>query len=334
MQGRLENEMRIQQSTDELMKEMPDYMQEWYINMKASRRTASSCQDYARKIRKFLLYIHDNPKEITPDMITLQACESYMIACQTKTNEEGMIVYTSDSYQQGVWCALNSFMKYLQKRNYITHNYIMDIEKPKNKDLDRINQDRILLTQKDFQKILKSAKSGSEFMNGVFNNRDILIILLFMTTGMRKTAMSDINIEDVDIEKKTLTVIDKGNKIHTYVLNEQVMFYLNGWLQDRVKLLTNNTTNALFVNRYGDRMKGPAIYDIVVKHCNNALGKKLSPHKLRSGFCSILYNKTHDIEFVRRVVGHSSIITTQRYIKTEEKEKEKATQIMGDILNI
>ena len=331
MQGRLENEMRLQKTTDEIMKTMPKFAEEWYTNMKASKKTASSIQDYSRKIRKFLEYISDDIKNMSPDEITLQACESYMIMCQTKTKGNGMIVYTSDSYQYSVWCALNCLMKFLKKRGYISENYMEDIERPKNKDADRVKNERVLLTQKDFQKILQCAKRGRDFRNGLFNNRDVLIILLFMTTGMRKTALSEINISDINLEEKTLSVIDKGNKLHVYVLNEQVVKYLSEWLEDRKHFKPQ--TDALLINQYGTRMLPAGVYDIVKKNCRDALGVSLSPHKLRSGFCSILYSKTHDIEFVRRAVGHSDISTTQRYIKTEGKEKEKAARIMSDILD-
>lgn len=332
MQGRLENEMRLQKTTDEIMKTMPKFAEEWYTNMKASKKTASSIQDYSRKIRKFLEYISDDIKNMSPDEITLQACESYMIMCQTKTKTNGLVVYTSDSYQYSVWCALNSLLKFLKKRNYISYNFMEDIDRPKNQDLDRVNNERVLLTQRDFQKILRNAKEDKTFMNGKFNNRDVLIILLFMTTGMRKTALSEINLSDINFMEGTLTVIDKGNKMHVYSLSDQVIEYLNKWLIDRTSF--NAQSDALLINRYGTRMLPKGIYDVVKKNCKEALGKELSPHKLRSGFCSILYNKTHDVEFVRRVVGHSNIQTTQRYIKTDDKEKEKAVQIMGDILNV
>lgn len=333
MQGRLENEIKIQKATDKMIKDLPDYVNEWYMNMRASRKTASSMQDYIRKVRKFLLYIDDKPKKVKTEQITLQTCESYMISCQTKMNNNGLLVYTSDSYQQGIWAALNSLMKFLSKRNYIEYNYMEDIERPKNRDLNRINNERILLTQKDFSKILEAAKNGKDFMGGLLKNRDILVILLFLTTGMRRTALSEINISDINMEEKILTVVDKGNKTHFYLLNEQSVFYLNEWLLDREQIKNNVSGDALFLNRDGYRMADHGVWDIVRKYTKEGIGKELSPHKLRSGFCSILYNKTHDLEFVRRVVGHSNIQTTQRYIKTKGTEKEKALQIMDEILN-
>ena len=74
-----------------------------------------------------------------------------------------------------------------------------------------------------------------------------------------------------------------------------------------------------------------SVKEVVERCTKNALGKKLSPHKLRAGFCSILYKETHDIEFVRRAVGHSDIKTTQRYISVDDTERRKASTIMNNI---
>jgi site-specific recombinase XerD len=92
--------------------------------------------------------------------------------------------------------------------------------------------------------------------------------------------------------------------------------------------------DALFVTEKGNRLASVSISRLVEKYCEEGLGYKISPHKLRSGFCSILYNKTHDAEFVRRAVGHSNIATTQRYIKTNDNEKEIASNIIGGVLKL
>lgn len=333
MQGRLENELKIQRATEKIVDNLPQFVNEWYINMKASRKTASSCQDFVIKIRKFLEYVNYDVKEIKPTDITLSVCESYMIACQTKKNENGMIVYTSDSYQKGNWSAINSLLSFLEKRKYISYNHMKDIVRPKNHDADRINNERVWLTNNDFRKILNTVKKGNPYMDGVFTYRDISILLLLMTTGMRCSALTSINIQDIDYKKNTLSIIDKGSKIHIYPLSDEIISYIRKWVRDREKI-ASPYTDAMFVNNKGERISSKGISNLVVDTCEQAIGKRLSPHKLRSGFCSILYEKTHDIEFVRRAVGHSNVKTTQRYIKTDGKEREKASQIMGDILKI
>ena len=71
--------------------------------------------------------------------------------------------------------------------------------------------------------------------------------------------------------------------------------------------------------------------ELVDKYAYKALGYHISPHKLRSGLASILYEEKHDIEFVRRVIGHSNVATTQRYIVTNNAEREETANIMGNI---
>jgi len=335
MANRIENELKIEQLILNNLKELPDYVSSWYSNLKASRKTMSSCNDFVNKIRNYLKSINTDTKNITIDQLTISSIEKYFISIQTKKDNEGNIVYTSDSYQQGIWCALNNFFKYLYLRKLISENYVESIAKPKNHDLERINEHRIRLTQKDFNKILKAVDSGtgtdrSKSYQSKFKSRDKAIIYLFMTTGMRRTALTEISLEDLNLNEKVLYVIDKGNKRHTYSLNEPLVNLLNQWLKDRYDLFGDNIKgNYLFVSNRGQKMDSSSVYYLVEKYSEEGLGYGISPHKLRAGFCSILYDKTKDVEFVRRAVGHSNIATTQRYIVTDNKERQKASEIMS-----
>lgn len=340
MQGRIESEIKKQQTINRLLSDLPEYVTEWYFNLKASQITPSSCKDYISKIYKFLVFVNPNTINISPEDINIKTVEQYFILIQTKQLKNGDIVYTSDSYKQGIWYALNSFLSFMNNRGYIDKNYMNEIGRPKNKDLDRINENRILLTKKDFNKILHVVQNGAGsyrarlIQERYYRNRDTLIILLFMTTGMRRTAMSEINIDDINLSNNNLTIVDKGNKRHVYVLPDDVIYYFTLWNKDRENILNNLNieSDALFLNVRGERLTGYGISEMVEKYCEEALGKKISPHKLRAGFCSILYDKTHDSEFVRRAVGHSNIATTQRYISTDNKEKELASNIINDML--
>ncbi len=336
MNGRLEHELKIEELIMSTLSSMPYFASEWYYSLKASDTEESSCNDYINKLKRFLMSINQNILVINPDDITLTVTEKYFISIRTKQDRQGKLVYTSNSYQYGIWCALHNFFNFMVSRKYINENYVDLIQRPKNNDLDRINANRILLTKKDFNKIINAVNTGVGSKKAIahqqrFKSRDLSIIMLFMTTGMRREALSEINIEDLDFHENKLTVIDKGMKNHVYPLSEKVMFNINEWMQIR-KVININNNNALFISGNGRRMTGSAIYKLVEKYCDAALGYHVSPHKLRSGFCSILYEEKGDIEFVRRAVGHSNIATTQRYIVTKNEEKTEASNFISSFL--
>ncbi len=323
LDGRIENEFKIDISINRMLEELPSYVSEWNLNLKASRKTAATRKDFIMKIRMFLRSIDEcNIERIPASAITEKTVTEFFISSQTKTIN-GTKQYTSDSYQQTIWSCLNNFLDFMQKKNYIKDNYIKYISRPSNHDLDRINRDRVLLTAKDFKKII------SQF-DGQYTDiaiRDKAILLLFMNTGMRKTALSNINTGD--IVDRTIIITDKGNKTHEYLLNDATASAIYDWLQIRRRQALDH--DYLFVSNRGNKMSGNALYTLVEKYTKKALGKAVSPHKLRSGYCSILYKKTGDIEFVRRAVGHANAATTQRYIVTKGEEKKKAAEIMGSI---
>ena len=326
MNGRLENENKIEKSINKKLETLPDFANSWHMSMKASQKTAATRLDYLRKLYHFLEFIDSDVKNISLDKITEESVYAYYISTQT-TEKDGKTEYTSDSYRQTIWCFLNNFLEYEFLRGNIERNYISSIDKPKNRDLERINDSRVLLTDDDFRKIIASTATESNYY---LRTRDRAMLLLFMNTGMRRTALSSIMINDLNSSLNELVVIDKGSKRHDYYLNEQTVDALKAWMKLRNKY-NNCNDDHLFLSERGNAMSGNAIYNLVSKYTQLALGKKLSPHKLRSGYCSILYKKTGDIEFVRRAVGHSNATTTQRYIVTKGEEKRKASEIMGAI---
>lgn len=326
MPARLENELRINKNVEEILKSMPSYVSEWHNNLYAGKKTASTRRDFIRKIRCFLEFINDDPSKVTIDEINDQSITKYYISIGTKKDKKGNTVETSGSYQQNVYSALNNFLTFLVKKGYIERNYIQDIERPKSNDLDRINENRMRFTKRDFKLVLHEA--SMEF-DPVFKTRDYALLKILMTTGMRETALAIINVSDIDFDKKTLVTIDKGKggKFQLYYLNDSTIESISNWLEYR-KCFEKRPSDALFLSYQGERISTKGIAKIVDKHFYKALGKHVSPHKIRGGVATILYDETKDIEFVRKTIGHSNVETTQRYIRTENNERQKAAQLL------
>lgn len=338
MNGRLEHELKIDQKIEKRLETAPSYMTSWYYNLKASGTTPASCEKYIDIVLKFL----KNAEETDLNKISYETLQKYFIQIQKRQKPTGELVYTSDSHRLTVWYALNNFFEYMYNTKEISENYMKNIPKPKNRDLARINENRILLTKEDFKKLMNVTDIGIERHNNAMKNekimerydriysRDKAIMILFLTTGMRKTALTEINIEDLNMQRRTISVVDKGDKLHVYNLSSQAYEIMGMWIKDR--RIINPKSNALFVSEEGNRLHVNTITKCIARYSEAALGYKISPHKLRAGFCSVLYAETGDIEFVRRSVGHSNIATTQRYIVTKGDERKKASKLIESLL--
>lgn len=332
MNGRLELEQIIQKRIDRKLKKCPTYVSEWVYNLRASDLSLASCDVYVNKVKTFLEYFDNNILTFDLSTVTQEMMDRYFISIKTK-EKNGELVRTSDSHQLTIWFALNSFFDFTVKRRYISANPMQQINRPKNRDLDKINRERKLLTASDFKKIMDEVEK--DWIN---RDRNSLIFAIFMETGMRLSALISINNSDIDLDNRTLRILDKGDKIHEYYITDTLKEYIEEYnhFKQRDRQFRDYKIydeDALFVDKSGKRIARKTVCGVVYKYSKRALGYEISPHKLRAGFCSILYNKTHDAEFVRRAVGHSNLATTQRYIVTDGKEKQRAASIIGDILS-
>ena len=331
MDGRLYGEMKIDKSSMRILEGLPGFCRDWFMNLKASNVTASTRNDYLYKARVFLRYINSDPKNVKPEDINESNVTEYFSTTSVKHTKTG-VERTSDSYRAGIWKCLNSLLGYLAERNLIPMNYMTHIKKPKIRDGARIDEERILLTSGDFKKILKEV---SYEQNRGLRRRDRAILEVFMCTGMRTTALANMMLQDLDLDNNTLTVIDKGEKRQDYILTPDVTEAIQLWLDVRYMFSdkTNDEYDHVFLSLRGMPMGRSIIADVVKKYAKVALGDKISPHKLRAGYCSILYDKTNDVEFVRRAVGHADVSTTQKYIVTEKDERKRAADMLSDIFS-
>lgn len=329
MSGRFEMEQRIDEKIEAKLYTMPWYASEWHLNMKASRKTASTRLDFLNKLDHFLEYINaDNVYMVKPSDFNKEILKKYFIDIQTR-EKNGVKVQTSDSYQISTWACLNNFFSFMENEGYIAEVYTKYIQKPANRDLDRVNANRIKLTDKDFQKIIKAVDANKYDEEKI---RDKAILLVFMTTGMRRSALINIELDDLDLKKKTLTVVDKERKTHTYVINDTLAAALKDWLNDRWRYVGfEDDDKHLFLSKRGNALSRETVVKVVKKYSKKGIGIELSPHKLRAGVATIIYDKTHDAEFTRRFIGHSNIATTQRYIVTNGEEREEGAEMLNRI---
>lgn len=316
MNGRQENENRIEKAINTMLADAPMELQVWNNLMFASGLTSVTRRDRIQKVKTFL-----NGR--TPAALTRNDVISYFMELRTKD--------LTDTYRTSIWYTLSSFCTYLYEEGITISNYMEGIKRSKNHDVRK----PITVTAKNMIDVKRSASTDItryNYAGGItLKNRDTLIVAILIETGLRETALTSIDINDINTDDNSIEVIEKGNIPRTIYLSDNTVTILNQWISDRVQLLDarKKDTGALFISRDGDRISHDVVRYVIKKYS----GGKLNPHSMRAGYCSVLYDQTHDIEFVRRAVGHAYSSTTQRYVRTDGKEGKKGMEIINKSFN-
>ena len=146
-------------------------------------------------------------------------------------------------------------------------------------------------------------------------DRDKLILELLYATAIRVGELVSLDINDVDLDRRTLRVIGKGNKERTVPFGQPAMNAVDDWLRRaRPALRTDDSGRALLLGRRGKRLDARQAREVVSKALA-ALGDTAArgPHSLRHSAATHLLDRGADLRAVQEILGHSSLATTQLY---------------------
>ena len=237
-----------------------------------------------------------------------------------------------------IYSALKKFCKFLFVSKVIPENYMENIDKPQIRELQRtvIKRRKAFMTEEELQEYIYNVNNGITMNErspcGRWRNRDKAIINLFLTTGIRCSALINLDVNDIDFKNKMLYVTDKGSRVSSYHMTKDTSSILGKWINDRSEMLIDG--QALFITKYRKRMTIDSISGITKKYAMTLDEKNISPHKLRVAYARMLYSKTNDLFFVQKCMGHKSPRTTELYLGEclNEKERIEASEIISDIL--
>lgn len=211
--------------------------------------------------------------------------------------------------------SLKSFYKFLLKTKQIDTSPLL-----KHKALKAPKKIQIPFSEKELDMVLNQIiyKEGFE---GV---RDKLIVDLFYTTGIRRTELINLKIQNVDLSNKTIKVIGKRNKERIIpiltIIEEQIKKYLS----ERSSIQEVKETEFFFLLSNGVKLNDSFVYRLINYYFSNVSEKvKKSPHILRHTFATHLLNNGADINSVKELLGHSSLASTQVYTHNSLAELQK-----------
>jgi site-specific recombinase XerD len=159
--------------------------------------------------------------------------------------------------------------------------------------------------------------------------RDVAIIGFLYIAGLRRAEVVNLRMEDLNLDKREIKVLGKGNKQRKAFLDSGTIDALKDWIQYR-----SDGNGPLFVRvRKGgqlvfNKLTEQAIYEVVRKRWKQAGIPQVSPHDFRKTFISSLLGKGIDVFTVQRMAGHSDPQTTSGYDLRPEEEAREASEFL------
>ena len=229
---------------------------------------------------------------------------------------------------------LKSFFKYYYNKDRITANPAAKVATPKIKDkpilrLDGNEVDELLDLVDSDTDVHESSKRLISFREHT-RKRDLAILTLFLSTGIRISELVGLNIDDIDFKANAFKVTRKGGAQSILYFTEETATALGDYLDERAAQQLIEGYPALFLSLQKRRITVRAVENLVKKYASIVTPlKNITPHKLRSTFGTSLYNETSDIYVVAEILGHRDINTTKRHYAaiSEQIKKDAAGKV-------
>lgn len=154
--------------------------------------------------------------------------------------------------------------------------------------------------------------------------RNAVIIELLFSTGARVSEIANLKIDDINLESGCIKIKGKGNKERfIHLCNNETIIILKKYYKsykDRIE----RSGGYLLINKLGKKLSEQSIRSLVKKLALKAsIRKHITPHIFRHSFATLLLEEDVDIRYIQRLLGHSSIMTTQIYTHVNlEKQRQ------------
>ena len=253
-----------------------------------SSKKVEGCSDktihyYKSSIEKLIATVKKNVCDIATNDIRCYLAE--------QQEQRGLSRVTIDNLRR----IYSSFFSWLEDEDYITKSPVRRIHKVRTDALVKE-----VLTDENIEVLRDSCQEL----------RDIAMIDLLLSTGMRVGELVKINREDIDFQERQCVVFGKGNKEREVYFNARTKIHLKKYLEQRT-----DTNPALFVSLHEPHTR-LTISGVEVRL--RQLGKrvnlnKVHPHKFRRTLATMAIDKGMPIEQVQKMLGHVKIDTTLHY---------------------
>jgi integrase/recombinase XerC len=192
------------------------------------------------------------------------------------------------------------------KLGYITKNPMLKIVLPKRaKRLPEFVQENQM----------NDLDNNSFFTDDFFGLRDRFMIELFYNTGMRLSELINLKHKDIDVFRANVKILGKGNKERIVPFNTYINNMFNNYVSKKSDFgFSCEANDFLLVTDKGNKMYPNFVYRKIQYYLGlvSRLDKR-SPHVLRHSFATHMLNNGADLNSIKELLGHTSLVATQVY---------------------
>lgn len=276
-----------------------------YLKMFLDAKKIEGCSertiDYYNKTITHLI----SKVECSVRRITTEEMREYLADYQKINNCSNV---TIDNIRRNI----SSFFSWLEEEDYILKSPMKRIHKIKTKTVVKS-----VISDEGIERLRDCCRES----------RDLAMIDLLYSTGMRVGELVNLNIEDIDLERRECVVYGKGDKERRVYFDAKAKVHLKEYIESR-----KDEEAALFVtlNAPHRRLKISGV-EIRVRELGRSVAlDRIHPHKFRRTMATRAIDKGMPIEQVQKILGHSQIDTTMQYAMVNQANVKNSHQkIMG-----
>ena len=218
--------------------------------------------------------------------------------------------------------SLKAFFNHLQFEDQIDINPFnkVRIKIKEGKRIPRIIDPKIIKKLYRYLYDRKAALPKGSYAYGVIV-RDIAVIELLFSTGLRVSELSHLKTSRMDLNKSTIRIMGKGNKERIIpVCSTETREAIHCYFQYFKKQI--QISDYFFLNRFNRRFSEQSIRFMIKKYikCIN-IEKNITPHMFRHSLATMLLENEVDLRYIQDLLGHSSINTTQIYLSVNKRKQ-------------
>ena len=319
-----------------LIQTLPPCCQDFFRGIEPTT-TVLTRLNYAYDLRLFFHYLIENEEpyyampftQINDEVLaTIRpiVLERYLEYLNYYKGQDGREYENTNTGKKRKIATLKSFFKYLYKMERIPANIAEKIDMPKIKEkpIIRLEPDEVAKMMDEVEKGTDLTKRQQKY-HEITRLRDVAIFTLLLGTGIRISELVGLDIEHFDFSADSFVVTRKGGARVILYFGEEVEKAVKDYLAVRETIIpVQGSEHALFLSMQKKRMSQRAIQMLVKEYAKIVTPlKKISPHKFRSTYGTMLNYETGDIYLVADVLGNKDVNTTRKHYAAMSDEKRR-----------